>query len=316
MYKLIIQDDEGKTTVVPLLRDEITIGRKEGNTIRLTERNVSRRHARIVKANGAVMVEDLDSYNGVKVNGTRIQGRLAVGEADRIQIGDYLLELKQERGAESHPGHLGQPGQGQGQSVPPPRTAWSWEGCTRRCRPCRWRRRWEVVRRRRATAPRRTCNVRRRPRCASTAPMAPYPAAPAPDLAAQHAIAGAETVDEDQPHHPGKLVVVSSNFAGREFILDRPQMVIGRTDENDIVVNHRSISRHHAKIVLEQGRYCIVDMQSSNGVRGERRGVRQGRAPSRRHGRSRPRAPALRRARRRFRLRARRDAHRGRRAQG
>jgi pSer/pThr/pTyr-binding forkhead associated (FHA) protein len=97
MFKLIIQDDEGKTTVVPLIRDEITIGRKEGNTIRLTERNVSRKHARIVKANGSVVVEDLDSYNGVKVNGTRIQGRVPVNEADRIQIGDYLLELKLDR---------------------------------------------------------------------------------------------------------------------------------------------------------------------------------------------------------------------------
>src|SRR5512143_1958698 len=109
MYKLIIQDDEGKTTVVPLIRDEITIGRKEGNTIRLTERNVSRRHARIVKANGAVVVEDLDSYNGVKVNGTRIQGRIAVGESDRIQIGDYLLELKLERGQEAYPPQAGVP---------------------------------------------------------------------------------------------------------------------------------------------------------------------------------------------------------------
>ena len=49
MYKLIIEDDEGKTTVVPLIRDEITIGRKEGNTIRLTERNVSRRHAKLAQ---------------------------------------------------------------------------------------------------------------------------------------------------------------------------------------------------------------------------------------------------------------------------
>ena len=46
MFKLVIQDDEGKTTVVPLIRDEITIGRKEGNTIRLTERNVSRNISR------------------------------------------------------------------------------------------------------------------------------------------------------------------------------------------------------------------------------------------------------------------------------
>jgi len=41
LYKLIIEDDEGHTTVVPLVKEEITIGRKEGNTIRLTERNVS-----------------------------------------------------------------------------------------------------------------------------------------------------------------------------------------------------------------------------------------------------------------------------------
>src|SRR6185503_15470220 len=49
VLKLIIEDDEGRKTVVPFVRDEITIGRQEGNTIRLTERNVSRRHARLVK---------------------------------------------------------------------------------------------------------------------------------------------------------------------------------------------------------------------------------------------------------------------------
>src|SRR5262245_4664905 len=97
MYKLIIEDDEGKTTVVPLIRDEITIGRKEGNTIRLTERNVSRRHAKLSRQNGAVYVEDLASYNGIRVNGARISGRIAVGEGDRIQIGDYLLALRLDR---------------------------------------------------------------------------------------------------------------------------------------------------------------------------------------------------------------------------
>src|SRR5512139_2385420 len=101
MFKLVIQDDEGKTTVVPLIRDEITIGRKEGNTIRLTERNVSRRHARVVRQNGSILIEDLDSYNGVKVNGQRIAGRVQVTESDRIQIGDYLLELKLDRGVQA-----------------------------------------------------------------------------------------------------------------------------------------------------------------------------------------------------------------------
>src|SRR5712691_7190393 len=97
MYKLIIEDDEGKTTIVPLIRDEITIGRKEGNTIRLTERNVSRRHAKLVSQNGGVYIEDLGSYNGVRINGNRIDSRSAIVEGDRIQIGDYQLAVREER---------------------------------------------------------------------------------------------------------------------------------------------------------------------------------------------------------------------------
>src|SRR6185295_14689466 len=96
MFKLVIQDDEGKMTVVPLIRDEITIGRKEGNTIRLTERNVSRRHARILRNNGEVQIEDLGSYNGIRVNNARIAERVALRVSDQVQIGDYKLYLKAE----------------------------------------------------------------------------------------------------------------------------------------------------------------------------------------------------------------------------
>ena len=96
MLKLIIEDDEGRKTVVPFVRDEITIGRQEGNTIRLTERNVSRRHARLVRQNGHVLVEDLGSYNGIRINGDKIQGQVPVHEGDLIQIGDYDLAVQQE----------------------------------------------------------------------------------------------------------------------------------------------------------------------------------------------------------------------------
>ena len=89
--KLIIEDDEGRKTVVPIVREEITIGRQDGNTIKLTERNVSRRHARLIKENGSLVIEDLGSYNGVRVNGDRITGPTKVKEGDLIEIGDYDL---------------------------------------------------------------------------------------------------------------------------------------------------------------------------------------------------------------------------------
>jgi pSer/pThr/pTyr-binding forkhead associated (FHA) protein len=93
MYKLVISDDEGHTTVVPLLRDEITIGREEGNIIRLTERNVSRSHARLLNRNGSYIVEDLGSYNGVTLNGARIDVKAELAAGDQLGIGDYELDF-------------------------------------------------------------------------------------------------------------------------------------------------------------------------------------------------------------------------------
>jgi pSer/pThr/pTyr-binding forkhead associated (FHA) protein len=99
MWKLVIEDDEGKRTVVPLTRDRYSIGRKEGNTIRLTERNVSRQHARIVRSPGAglaFVLEDVSSYNGVFVNGLRIGDPQELANGDLVQIGDYRIVLEDE----------------------------------------------------------------------------------------------------------------------------------------------------------------------------------------------------------------------------
>lgn len=95
MYKLVICDDEGKTTVVPLIRDEISIGRKEGNTIRLTDRNVSRQHARIVRQNDEFFIEDLGSLVGTKVNGRLLRSESTpVSPRDQITIGDYSVSIR------------------------------------------------------------------------------------------------------------------------------------------------------------------------------------------------------------------------------
>ncbi|MGZ3428146.1 MAG: FHA domain-containing protein, partial [Polyangia bacterium] len=237
MYKLIIEDDEGKTTVVPLIRDEITIGRKEGNTIRLTERNVSRRHAKLLKSNGTVFIEDLTSYNGIKVNGDRIAGRAPVNEGDRVQIGDYQLALKLDKAQTASGGHPSPVPTG-ATAPAMPSAAPANEMAEQKTTP---------FMKENGAAP------------ASMLDMAPTVQTPITPTTAPP-ISG-------QQEAPARLVVVSSNFAGQEFVLDKAAVVIGRTDENDVVINHRSISRHHAKIVREGGHYHIVDLQSANGVR-------------------------------------------------
>ena len=92
--KLIIEDDGGRRTVVPLFREELIIGRAEGSPVRLTEKDVSRRHARICRRSGRVYVEDLGSFTGVRVNGDRVRGSRLVREGDLIEISQYDLTLQ------------------------------------------------------------------------------------------------------------------------------------------------------------------------------------------------------------------------------
>ena len=99
-FQIAIVDDEGQVTSVPLMRDEFTVGRKEGNVIRLTERNVSRNHARIMRENSRFYLNDLSSYNGTRLNGRRIRGKMPLSPGDEIGIGDYTLKIEALAAAE------------------------------------------------------------------------------------------------------------------------------------------------------------------------------------------------------------------------
>jgi len=92
--KLIIQDDEGRGTVVPLLRDELIIGRAEDSYVRLADKDVSRRHARLLRRNGRFYLEDLNSFTGLRVNGDRVHGTREVRQGDLIEISQYDLKLE------------------------------------------------------------------------------------------------------------------------------------------------------------------------------------------------------------------------------
>ncbi len=76
---------------------QFVVGRSAGCQLSLDDPLVSRRHAMLVVAQDAVTVEDLDSRNGVLVNGTRISGKTPVQPGDKILIGSQELLLLRGR---------------------------------------------------------------------------------------------------------------------------------------------------------------------------------------------------------------------------
>jgi predicted component of type VI protein secretion system len=79
-------------------------------------------------------------------------------------------------------------------------------------------------------------------------------------------VAPSETIDTTATAS-ARLSVLTEPLAGHEFVLDGECCFIGRTEENDIVLDHESVSRRHAKVVRAGDRYLLVDLQSANGVR-------------------------------------------------
>ena len=80
--------DRGK--VFERLATPVTIGREEGNTIQLNDERISRYHLKLQEDNDKVVLTDLESTNGTKVNGEDIQVRI-LRDGDMIALGRSLL---------------------------------------------------------------------------------------------------------------------------------------------------------------------------------------------------------------------------------
>ena len=76
-----------------LLRGTITIGRKEGNTIKLDDQYASGNHAKIIVKNNEIVIEDLNSTNGTFVNDKKINGRVKLFSKDIVTIGTTKLKV-------------------------------------------------------------------------------------------------------------------------------------------------------------------------------------------------------------------------------
>lgn len=62
---------------------------------------------------------------------------------------------------------------------------------------------------------------------------------------------------------PGARLEVIEKDARRVVPLDKPVFTIGRREESDLCVANRGVSREHAEITLEQGKYILRDHSST-----------------------------------------------------
>lgn len=63
----------------------------------------------------------------------------------------------------------------------------------------------------------------------------------------------------------GVLLVLSSNFFGRSFVLHSRRMVIGRSNDSDIPLDDPLVSKTHCVITAEEdGTFSVEDLDSTN----------------------------------------------------
>ena len=85
-----VLDGADRGRVFPDLNPPITIGREEGNTIQLNDERISRYHVKIQEDHNRLVITDLESTNGTKVNNEDVQLRI-LRFGDMIQLGRSVL---------------------------------------------------------------------------------------------------------------------------------------------------------------------------------------------------------------------------------
>jgi pSer/pThr/pTyr-binding forkhead associated (FHA) protein len=82
------------------LGPQSVIGRDPTSAIRLTDEEVSRRHAIILLGEGRCTIEDLGSSNGTYLDDQLVEGEAEMQVGARIGVGQSVLELRESRGVE------------------------------------------------------------------------------------------------------------------------------------------------------------------------------------------------------------------------
>jgi hypothetical protein len=79
-------------SIIPI-RSDLTIGRKDDNSIVLSDQHVSGNHAKIIVRNDSLFIEDLNSTNGTYLNRNKISSKMKLSNKDEIKIGTAVFKI-------------------------------------------------------------------------------------------------------------------------------------------------------------------------------------------------------------------------------
>ena len=226
--KLVLKGDKETSVETSVTSKPIIIGRGEGSTLLLKDSSVSLNHAKITMRQGKVFIRDLDSTNGIFINGKKVSATQAINivPGDEIKIGLNIFSLEEYSQEGSEKTVITKPKSSlTGKDIKPP-------------------------------VDRYHLNISK-DQMADTL-----------DKPVNSSGSSTLNMDKDKGIlQIPKLVIINGEDAGKEFYIEG-KLLIGRSKDNDIVLKDPLVSRgHHAKVVRHKDDWItITDLNSVNGV--------------------------------------------------
>src|SRR6184192_1207527 len=87
---------------IEIVKDLVIVGRKEECDLRLDHKSVSKMHCVLVKSDGLLLLRDLGSTNGTRVNGHRVR-RAALLPNDELTIAGFKFRVQFGQGTTEKP---------------------------------------------------------------------------------------------------------------------------------------------------------------------------------------------------------------------
>jgi pSer/pThr/pTyr-binding forkhead associated (FHA) protein len=229
MPKLVIREPGKPLREFQLEKGPYTLGRDEENDIVVSDETVSRKHARIKFENGSFIIEDLKSTSGVYVNRKKIEGECKVNPGDDILIGSTEIAIEEEKTDDDKTKLLS-----------PEALQKYIEGTDKT----------QIL----------DTDVPGIPKYGAEEGRAEDERTRMLDAEEVH-IAEQQTV---MPYH--RFLVISKKGFGKEYLVDRSEITVGRSGDSSIMLDDQTVSSIHATIRME-GNDCVLrDMNSKNGT--------------------------------------------------